>query len=160
MLSCSIEPPPQYGQYLALLLVDIPITWNFILQLLHTNVVAIIMYRKVLSTLYYMHASRCQQNLLICSLLSHSHSTNKVKYDSTCIIYDEGSLCNNATSSQVHATFCNDCVRTSPTISYVIGIISICIDISHFYNLCQFSDSSFGTAAAPIKSYPSSYSCK
>jgi hypothetical protein len=125
MLSCSIEPPPQYGQYLALLLVDIPITWNFILQLLHTNVVAIIMYRKVLSTLYYMHASRCQQNLLICSLLSHSHSTNKVKYDSTCIIYDEGSLCNNATSSQVHATFCNDCVRTSPTISYVIGIISI-----------------------------------
>jgi hypothetical protein len=65
-----------------------------------------------------MHASRCQQNLLICSLLSHSHSTNKAKYDSTCIIYDEGSLCNNA-------TFCNDCVRTSPTISYVIGIISI-----------------------------------
>jgi len=43
MLSCSIEPPPQYGQYLALLLVDIPITWNFVLQLLHTNVVAIIM---------------------------------------------------------------------------------------------------------------------
>ncbi|MFL6381066.1 MAG: hypothetical protein ACJ72S_07230 [Nitrososphaeraceae archaeon] len=40
-------------------------------------------------------------------------------------IYDEGSLCNNATSSQVHARFCNDCVRTSPTISYAIGIISI-----------------------------------
>jgi hypothetical protein len=42
MLSCCIEPPPQYGQYVASFLVDIPITWNFILQLLHTNVAAII----------------------------------------------------------------------------------------------------------------------
>ena len=42
MLSCCIEPPPQYGQYLASFLVDIPITWNFILQLVHTNVAAII----------------------------------------------------------------------------------------------------------------------
>ena len=142
MLSCSIEPPPQYGQYLALLLVDIPITWNFVLQLLHTNVVAIIMQRKVLSTLYYMRASRCQQNLLICSLLSRSHSTNKAKYDSTCIIYDEVWQVIMLHQVRYMLHFCNDCVRRSPTISYVIDKIL------------------FGTAADSIKSYPSSYSCK
>ena len=42
MLSCCIEFPPQYGQYLPSLLVDIPITWNFVLQIVHTNVAAII----------------------------------------------------------------------------------------------------------------------
>jgi hypothetical protein len=42
MLSCCIELPPQYGQYLASFLVDIPIIWNFILQVVHTNVAAII----------------------------------------------------------------------------------------------------------------------
>ena len=41
MLSCCIDLLPQYGQYLASFLVDIPITWNFILQLVHTNVAAI-----------------------------------------------------------------------------------------------------------------------
>jgi len=32
---------PQYGQYLGLLRVDIPINWNFILQLLQENVAAV-----------------------------------------------------------------------------------------------------------------------
>jgi len=37
-----MEFTPQYGQYLGSFLVDIPITWNFILQQLQENVAPII----------------------------------------------------------------------------------------------------------------------
>jgi hypothetical protein len=49
MLSPCIELAPQYGQYFALLvLVDIPIIWNLVLQLLHTYVAAAIIHNNIL----------------------------------------------------------------------------------------------------------------